>query len=180
MYFSTMGTVWYRMDDGHKILMNDITAFAHISDTWKKDSRVQIKYQVKDGELPHMISHRLYGTVEYWWTILLVNDIFDFDNQWPRSQKQLAEYIERKYPSQATTDVHHYINPQGLVADLLSLRIEYATTDDADVIYRAGLEKISIQEYETAANEVKRNIILIDPDYIQTVQAEYDKLMASQ
>jgi hypothetical protein len=175
-YFAQMGTVWVNID-GQKLLLNDVTAFAQIAEAWKKDARVQIPYQVRDGELPHMISHRLYGTVEYWWTIMLMNNIFDFDNQWPRSQKQLYEYIERKYPGQDNTEVHHYINPQGLVADLLSLRIEYGLTDDAAVIDRAGLETISIEEYEIAANDVKRNIILVDPDYIQTVQTEYDKSM---
>lgn len=176
-FFSQMGSVWVDID-GQKVLLNDITAFAHITDTWKKDARVQLPYQIKDGELPHMISHKLYGTVEYWWTILGANSIFDFDNQWPRSTKQLHEYIERKYPGQARTDVHHYINPQGLVADLLSLRIEYQIfNNDQVVIDRAGLEKVSIEEYETAVNEVKRNIILIDPDYIQSVQTEYDKSM---
>jgi hypothetical protein len=176
-FFTQMGNVWFTLEDGSKVLINDITTFARIEERWNTDARVQMAYKIKDGELPHMISNRLYGSVEYWWTILKLNNIFDYDNQWPRSTKQLYEYIERKYPEQDRSDLHHYIDPNGLVADLLSLRIEYGLEDDEEVIDRAGLEKVSIEEYEMAVNELKRDIILIDPDYIGSVQTEYDKAM---
>lgn len=177
MYFSQKGNVWYRQQDGSQILLNDITTFATFSDTWKRDVRTQMTYSIRDGELPHMISHRLYGTVDYWWTILLLNDIYDFDNQWPRNHEVLNDYIDRKYPGKERNAVHHYINGNGLVADLLSLRIELGLTVDAEVINLAGLEAISIEEYEIAMNESKRNIKLVDPDYISAVQKEYDNQM---
>jgi hypothetical protein len=176
-YFAQKGQVWYRQEDGSQILLNDITTFATFSDTWRKDVRTQMTHSVRDGELPHMISFRLYGTVDYWWTILLLNNIYDFDEQWPRSYEVLNDYIDRKYPGQNRNDVHHYINPNGLVADLLSLRIELGLTDDAEVINQAGLEAVSIEEFEIAVNENKRNIILVDPDYISSVQREYDNQM---
>lgn len=176
-YFAQKGNVWYRQEDGTQILLNDITTFATFSDTWKKDVRTQMPYSIRDGELPHMISFRLYGTVDYWWTILLLNDIYDFDSQWPRNHEVLNDYIDRKYPGKARDDVHHYINGHGLVADLLSLRIAYGTQDDAEVINRAGLEAVSIEEFEIAVNESKRNIMLVDPDYISAVQKEYDDQM---
>lgn len=176
-YFKYMGNVWYTMPDGTTLLMNDLTAFADITAEWKRDARVQIPYQIKDGELPHMISQRLYDSVEYWWTILLMNDIYDFDNQWPRSDEQLSEYIALKYPNNLPTDVHHYVNSNGLIADLLSLRIQLGTTDNNVVIDQANLEVVSIQDFEMGLNEEKRNIILIDPDYISTVQTAFEKAM---
>jgi len=176
-YFKYMGTVWYTMPDGTTLLMNDLTAFADITADFKRDARVQIPYQIKDGELPHQISNRLYGSVEYWWTILLMNDIYDFDNQWPRSDQQLSEYIALKYPNNVPTDVHHYVNPNGLVADLLSLRIQLGLTDNNAVIDQAGLEIITIQDFEYGLNESKRNISLIDPDYISSVQTAFEQAM---
>ncbi len=176
-YFSKFGNVWITLKDGSKVIINDITAFATISDSWRKDARLQLSHSIRDGELPHAISNNLYDTVDYWWTILLVNNIYDFDNQWPRSYEQLNKYIDAKYPGQLRTAVHHYINPQGLVADLLSLRISLGLTSDAAVINQANLEAVSIEEFEIGLNENKRNIILIDPDYISTVQSQFDDLM---
>lgn len=176
-YFASMGSVWVTLRDGSKVILNDITAFAKITNKWKNDARLAIPYQVKDGELPHMISQRLYGTVDYWWAILMVNDIYDLDEQWPRNQRQLNEHIARKYNNAPRTTVHHYRDPNGLIADLLSLRIELGLTNNSDVINQAGLEAVTIEEFEIAANDQKRNIILIDPDYIQAVHNEYEKAM---
>jgi hypothetical protein len=176
-FFTHLGNVWYTFPDGSTTLINDITAYANITDEWKKDARVQIPYEIRDGELPHMISYRLYGTVDYWWTILMMNNIYDFDNQWPRNPSQLNDYIERKYPGKNLTDVHHYINPNGLIADLLSLRIELDLTVDDDVIDQAELETVSIEEFEIGLNESKRKIILIDPDYIASVQTQFETAM---
>lgn len=179
-YFSAKGQVWYKLDNGETVLLNDITSFATFSDEWKKDVRRQLKYTIKDGELPHMISHRLYDTVDYWWTILLLNDIYDFDNQWPKSYDELNEYIDRKYPNKSRDDIHHYINGDGLIADLLSLRIQYGIQNDATVIEMTGLEPITIEEFEIAQNEAKREIKLIDPDYISLVKKNYEDQMSKE
>lgn len=179
-FFKFLGNVWYKLSDGSITLINDITAYANITNEWRKDARVQIPYEIRDGELPHMISDRLYGSVEYWWTILMMNNIFDFDNQWPRNYEQLNDYIDRKYPGKSRDDVHHYINPNGLVADLLSTRIALGVTDDAEAIDLASLEPVTIEEFEIGLNDAKRQIILVDPDYISAVQTAFEKAMTPE
>lgn len=176
-YFSSHGSVWITIEDGNQILMNDLTVFANISKSWKENSNLQMEYQIKDGDTPYLLSNRLYNTVSYWWTVLLMNDISDMTEQWPRSYDDLNRYIEQKYPNQSKYDVHHYIDPSGLVADLISNRIKYGVTTDSEAINAAGLEPVTILEYETAVNENKRNIVLIDPDFISLVDKEYNELM---
>ena len=39
-------------------------------------------YYVKDGETPESISYDFYDTVEFYWTILLVNEIIDPYHDW--------------------------------------------------------------------------------------------------
>lgn len=176
-FFKHLGNVWYNLPDGSTTLINDITAYARITDEWKKDARVQIPYQIQDGELPHMISYKLYGTVDYWWTVLMMNNIYDFDSQWPRGYEQLNDFIEKKYPGKNRTDVHHYLNENGLIADLLSLRIELDVETDDEVFDEQELEPVTIEEFEIGLNEAKRNIILVDPDYISVVQTQFEKIM---
>lgn len=177
MFFSKMGTVWHQLPDKSQIIINDITTFVNFSDLWKKDVRTQLKYRIQDGDLPHTISNKLYGNVDYWWSVLLFNTIWDYDEQWPRTDRQMAAYIESKYPGQSINNVHHYITTDGLIADLLSLRIKYNTLDNNVVISKAGLEAISIIDHEDAINDLKRNIVLVDPDYIAAVDAEFERLM---
>jgi hypothetical protein len=179
-YFRQMGAVWVTPSTGgENILINDITAFSDFSDVWKFDVRTQLQYTIRDGELPHTISNKLYDTVDYWWSILKINKIYDFDNQWPRNQDQLNKYIAVKYPGKLSSDIHHYTNTNGLVVDMISLRISTGLVLDADIINQLNLNVITIDDFESTLNEAKRQISLVDPDFIHIVQSEYDKAMQS-
>ena len=50
-------------------------------------------YDVKEGETPEMIAHKLYGDTELHWVILLVNDITDRYHQWPMTGGQFLDYF---------------------------------------------------------------------------------------
>ena len=176
-YFASMGTTWYSLNNGQTIAINDISKFSIFNKRWKNNQQTQLQYVIKDGELPHQISNRLYGTVDYWWTILLFNDIIDFDKQWPLSQSQVDDFISYKYPDSNPSDAHHYISPNGLVADLLSIYVLYGATTDPQAISIGNLTAVSIYDYEHALNDLRRNIILIDPDSISAVQNEYELIM---
>lgn len=176
-YFATMGTVWYTFKNGDYMAINDLTKHVAFRDVWKNDPRVQLVYKIKDGELPHQISNKLYETVDYWWSVLLFNNIYDFENQWPRSQQQLDDYIADKYPFNEPNDVHHYVAPNGTVSDILSAKVLYGVGTDETAIYLAGLVPVTIFDYEHAINELKRSIILVDPDYIDSVASEFEVLM---
>lgn len=176
-YFSQMGTAWINYQDGTTRLTNDITKFVTFKNLWKNDPRVQLQYQIKDGDMTHTISNNLYGTVDHWWTVQLFNDIWNFDDQWPRSYDGLNKYIAKKYPLNDPGDVHHYVAANGTVVDLLAVKIKYNVSADRDAIYVANLTPVTIYDYEQAVNEQKRNIILIDPDYIDVVVTQYESLM---
>jgi hypothetical protein len=63
-------------------------------------------YDVKSGETPESLSHRLYGDSEYHWIIMLVNDITDRYHDWPMSEAQFQQYMKDKYSN--ADAVHHY------------------------------------------------------------------------
>jgi len=66
-------------------------------------------YTVKNGERPDQISYNLYGDEQYYWVILLINDIVDYYSDWPLSQYELDEYVIKKYKSlYAANEVRHY------------------------------------------------------------------------
>lgn len=179
-YFSAHGNVWYTMPDGTQITVNDLTVFANFKPSWKTSDNLHIEHQIRDGDTPSILSNRLYDSVEFWWTILLLNDIYDMEEQWPKNYEDLNLYISNKYPNQNKNDIHHYIDPNGLIVDLISQKIKYGVSTDSAAIEAGGLEPITIEEYETAINENKRNIVLIDPDYISLVNREYEDQLTSE
>ena len=55
-------------------------------------------YEVINGERPDVVSTRLYGTPDFYWTFFVVNDfLHDGYRAWPMSQEQLLKYMEKEY-----------------------------------------------------------------------------------
>ena len=55
-------------------------------------------YEVKNGERPDIVSQRLYGTPDFYWTFFAVNDfLHDGYRAWPMSQEQLYDYMQHEY-----------------------------------------------------------------------------------
>ena len=63
----------------------------------KSNTLLYDTYDVKEGETPEMIAHKLYGDPELHWVILLINDITDRYHQWPMTGGQFLDYLNDKY-----------------------------------------------------------------------------------
>jgi hypothetical protein len=61
-------------------------------------------YEIKNGERPDIISQRLYGTPDYYWTFFIINEyLHDGLASWPMSQEDLQEYMRTEYDGFAIT-----------------------------------------------------------------------------
>ena len=55
-------------------------------------------YEIPNGERPDIVSQRLYGTPDFYWTFFVVNDfLHDGYRSWPMTQEQLLTYMETEY-----------------------------------------------------------------------------------
>jgi hypothetical protein len=72
----------------------------------KSDRALFDTYDVKEGETPEMIAHKLYGDSELHWVVLIMNDIVDRYHQWPMSRRQFLAHINNKYTN--VNGIHHY------------------------------------------------------------------------
>ena len=55
-------------------------------------------YEIKNGERPDIVSQRLYGTTQYYWTFFVINDfLHDGLAGWPMSQEKLLTYQEQEF-----------------------------------------------------------------------------------
>lgn len=66
---------------------------------FRDNSVVYYEYLVSDGETPDVIAHKLYGSSERHWIILLLNEILNPQFDWPLSDYSLQKYIDLKYQS---------------------------------------------------------------------------------
>lgn len=69
------------------------------------------EYQVKDGETPEVIAHKLYGDVGRYWIVLLFNNLSNAFYDFPLTQDELHAFIENKYGTSLATaqsTIHHH------------------------------------------------------------------------
>lgn len=61
-------------------------------------------YEIQNGERPDIVSQRLYGTAEYYWTFFVINEfLHDGYRAWPMSQEVAHEYINTEYAGTVIT-----------------------------------------------------------------------------
>ena len=127
------------------------------------------KYEVKDGETPEIVADKYYGDSRYHWIILLVNNLtnrFDF----PMSVRAFNEYLIEKYGVGNQDGVHHHEVAQSSGDTSRKLIVSSDTT---------GAVAITNREYEQTLQDSKRQIKLLDRQYLSFFVEEYNRIMRS-
>jgi hypothetical protein len=81
---------------GLDTVTNIIARFGFES-TLKENSSAFYKYDIKDGDTPEIIASKYYENSERHWIVLMFNDIFDPQFDWPLRDRVLVDYIDAKY-----------------------------------------------------------------------------------
>ena len=87
---------------GYTQKLTNLTQFAKIGTKILDDISLYSYITIRDGERPDNLSHRLYGTSDYYWTFFLINqNLVNSYNDWPKDNADLIEFSESKYPNLA-------------------------------------------------------------------------------
>ena len=137
----------------------------------KSNTLLYDTYDVKEGETPEMIAHKLYGDAQLHWVILLINDITDRYHQWPMTGGQFLDYLNDKYTN--PDGIHHYESTQTSGDTKVKIEVFNEVDDDA----YTGLTPITNREYEEQEQDKRRQIRLLDPSFVEQFTDEYQKLI---
>jgi uncharacterized iron-regulated protein len=70
----------------------------------KNNSSAFYKYEIQEGDTPEIIAHKYYGHSERHWIVLLFNNIIDPQFDWPLTDRQLVDYVDKKYSANNYAD----------------------------------------------------------------------------
>jgi hypothetical protein len=148
-------------------LIIDIIHRAKFIDIVKSNLVIFYPYHVKEGETPEIIAHKLYGSSQYYWVVLLSNNIMDLWRDWPLSYDQMQQYLIHRYgsvPTSQTTIDHH--------EDKFGNFIDLATYNNT---FSQGSTIVYADQYAFRLNEEKKLITLPDPKYVTQIENELDQ-----
>ena len=99
MYFKTVPEIRYSWKDynnkQHIAVVPDI--FRRIQlDKFFSNRLLLVDYFVDDVERPEDVAHKIYGNSDYHWIVLLSNNIFDVEKEWPKNSKDLPKLVKEQ------------------------------------------------------------------------------------
>jgi len=78
-------------------VLTDLGVRVKIRDTWLNDPKIYYTYQYQDHDRPEHIALKYYGDEELHWIVMITNNIFDVNFDFPMSVDVFNSYIEDKY-----------------------------------------------------------------------------------
>ena len=166
MYFENFPVIIYKNKDVTNLLRR-----IAIRSKVKTNTLFFDTYDVKEGETPEMLAHKLYDDVNLHWIVLFVNGITDRYHQWPLSSSQFLAFLNDKYSNPDA--IHHYETTQTSGDTKVKVEVFNEVDDDA----YTGLTPITNREYEESRQDDLRQIRLIDPTYVGQFVSEFKTLM---
>lgn len=163
MYFDKFPILQYLDRFGTKTkskLVTDILRRVKINTVGKEESSFYIDYEVREGDTPENISHRLYDTSDYFWVVLLVNEALNPYYDFPLDPNSLENYSKRKNYGR-----YLYLTSEGNTLDVRGLTFSpdetiYMTTTTVDG-FGLTLEKYDIRG-RVVSDEPSFNRIRVD------------------
>lgn len=124
-------------------LITDIFKRINFSDSFKNSNYV-FEYTITDQDNIMSMSNNYYGSIEYIWYILSINDIQNYFKEYPIKNNLINEVIENKYPSSSLI-----INPRFLYENNINLN---------EILFIGNDEyKYSIKSYNKSLSKLITN-----------------------
>ena len=148
-------------------------------------------YLVKGHDTPEIVSEKIYGSTEYHWVVMLVNNIRDSKYEFLLNDRALDAYIDEKYRG----DVFIIENsdpkwPNRLVyEDNAKIVFEETkgATSNADAVHHyednegyevlksaPNAKPVSNRLYEELLNEERREINILKKEYLSRFVSEFE------
>lgn len=193
-FFKNFPTVKYRDRYAPNIL-----AIVKLSYDYLKSAEVYHPFLIGEGDRPDTVADLYYRDPEADWLIYMANNIIDVNSQWPLTNTQLTNYIQKKYGSfSASSEIKHYFLKRDIPAltqtqydnipdetrkywtyninsstyEITTVAVTITPTAFAALEAREQLywTPETFYDYEFRINEEKRKIRLIDRRYKEALE----------
>lgn len=167
-----------KIEYGDNLAVN-ITVRAKIRNAILQKTALYYKYKISEGDRPDILAKKYYGNYLYTWVIFYANDMFHPVLDWPMESSDFTNYLKSKYGGIDTIQniklkPHHYefTDP----STKRTYIIDEETHQQYSSEYPDFLRAVSFYDYEVEQNEKKRNIVVLDKQYLYQITNELELL----
>ena len=171
-FFSNFPTIEVDvLDDGTKTTFLEVTRKVRFYDLIKRYNVTFDYYDVQSGQTPEFLANAFYNDPKLHWVLLLANNVVDYYHDWPMSNATFDRNIQELYDNPDA--VHHYEVKQtsGDTTKIIEIPNDSANTIPEDAVI------ITNYEYQQKAEDNKRQIRVIKPEFIPQIKREIRQLL---
>jgi len=195
-YFKTLPKIIFRGTQSSQLVTN-LLARVNIVSSLITNPLLFYSYDIQEGDTPEIIAHKYYEDMERFWIVLLANQLFDAQWDWPLSNLVFNQYLNQKYSPEQLTDINYYekiitttdvnsrtTTTQNIIIDEdtynnLAESTNTYKTITGDVVVKISRNAVDNFTYEYNLNESKRNIKILNKTYADRIEVEFRKLMGT-
>jgi hypothetical protein len=193
-YFSTLPKIFTSDNNGNSIILTNLLARASVINETFDNTLLYYNYDIQEGDTPEIIAHKYYGDMYRYWIVLISNSIMDPQWDWPMTGVIFQDYVHGKYGT-TIGDIHHYektltqydettltTTTHTVVIsetdyDNLAIGTEFYTLPTGIMSVTTTKRSVDNYNYEFELNESKRNIRLLNRDYVTDFENQFKSLM---
>jgi tRNA A37 threonylcarbamoyladenosine biosynthesis protein TsaE len=181
-FFRNFSLRWYDFESYSNNKKQLITNILHSISIKSYGSYSFDVYRIDDLDTLYSISTDKYGHPDYWWIIAIYNNMFLSENQWPYTQNEFEEWIDKKYRNiQPRERIKFYEKSNGTPTTIESLRLFYQLDSDKwtdlMIIQKFNILAISIYEWEKRENEKRKYIKIPKKEHIEEIDRIFKEKM---
>ena len=209
LYFNTLPKVLTPDQNGNYILMTNILTRAKLIEELQNNPMLFYTYNIQDGDTPEIVAEKYYDDPYKYWIVLYSNQIMDPIWNWPLNYEQFLDYINSKYATEAddagktpyeytnttvyayqkiitTIDSYSEISTEKIIPLDLSEYNSFTETNNTYTLpsgltcsVRNTKRSVSLYDYEYDLNESRREIKVMDKNYVNQMEEQLKTVMSS-
>jgi hypothetical protein len=194
-YFDSLPKI-IKTTNGVSVLMTDLMARCSIIPEILKNPLLYYDYDIQDGDTPEIVAYKYYGNSYRYWIVLFANQITDPQWDWPLDSNSFDSFIVNKYQTfdpystayqyektitqydatTQTTTVNNIIIDESTYDDLNpSVTTYQLVTGNVTITVTKSI--VTYYDYEVRLNESKRTIKILNANYVDQLEAQFQELM---
>lgn len=147
---------------------------------------IKRKFIITGSPRPELLSYNLYGSTEYYWVLLMLNNIYDPYYDWVMSEEAVQQYSMIKYQNleQKQYTVLYHVDPNGKkywrMKEYPAGSLNWYDIGDTYHQYPqhvGSLVPVTAVEHEIDLNEGRRIVDIIAPSDISAFVDDLTRIM---
>ena len=174
-YFSQFPKMLYDIkgDRNYKVIP-DIFRRIKVRSKLRDEISLLDTYTIEEGDKPETVAYKAYGSTDYFWIVCLMNDIRNVYYDWPLDSYAFDQFLKDKYDN--PDGIHHYETTQSSGQTVGKGPGDYSHKIEVNSDY-SGATSVSNYEYERRLQDKKREIKMLDEQYLGIFVDEFNTLL---